>query len=511
MKNIVNIINFVRACEPRSADDSFLFSTTKEELELCRKYNFPSTVLLQYDALIDKKYIELINQYKENTEVGLWLEVVKPLTENAGIPWRGRYPWDWHNDVGFLVGYSPKERELLIDEAFNKFRDIFGYYPLSCGSWHIDAYSLNYMYEKYNIIASCNCKEQYGTDGYTIWGGIYSGAYYPSKNNMLCPASTKENQIDVPVFRMLGADPIYQYDMNMGDKNACQKVTSLEPVYGNSGSDKNWVKWYLGENFNNKGISLSYAQTGQENSMDWKDISKGLPKQFDVLKEMQNDSRIEIITLADSGKWFKENFTETPPQAQMFDSDINNNRYKTLWYNCKNYRVNVLYEEGKIWIRDLYLFDEAFKEKFIEQNEDSHNCSYYNLPVIDGFRFSDKNTRAGLYLCHHDNKISFSSPWRTFEKDNTANVYLSEELKITAAENYIYIRCNKSNWNLKAENAENIELPYISADNKTLKMRFRYYTDEYFCYNLTLEKGYFAPTKNGFTVFPEDGEIKFIM
>ncbi len=508
MKNIINIINFVRQCEPRCEDDSFLFTTTKEELELCKKYNFPSTVLLQYDALIDDKYIELINAYKENTEIGLWFEVVKPLTEAVGIEWKGRFPWDWHNDVGFLVGYTPAEREKLIDEAFTKFKSIFGSYPESCGSWHIDAYSLKYMYDKYGIIASCNCKEQYGTDGYTIWGGIYSGCYYPSKNNMLCPAATAENQIDVPVFRMLGADPIYQYDMNIGDRDACQHVTSLEPVYGNSGCDEKWVKWYLSENFNNKGISLSYAQVGQENSMNWENISKGLPMQFDIIDKMQKEGKIEIMTLADSGKWFKEKFSLTPVQSQMFDSDINNNRYKTLWYNCKNYRVNILYEQGRIWIRDLYLFNELFKEKFLDAKEETHNCSYYTLPVIDGFRYSDNNTRAGLYFYRHGHEMNFSSPWRTFENNNSANIYLDENLKITASENGIHIRCTEISWYLCAVNAKTATTPYISAENKTLSMQFRYYGEEYFNYELHLEKGYFKSSENGFLIFPEDGEIK---
>lgn len=507
MKNIVNIINFVRKCEPRSENDSFLYTTTKEELELCRKYSFPSTVLLQYDALIDEKYIKLIDQYSENTEIGLWFEVVQPLCEDASVPWKGRFPWDWHSDVGFLIGYMPKERELLIDKAFNKFKEIFGYYPASCGSWHIDAYSLNYMYEKYGIVASCNCKEQYGTDGYTIWGGIYSGAYYPSKYNMLCPASSAEKQINVPVFRMLGADPIYQYDMNIGDKDACQHVTSLEPVYGNSGCDKDWVKWYLSENFNGKGISMSYTQTGQENSMDWANISKGLPMQFEILNEMQNEGKIKILTLSDSGTWFKNNFTVTPPQAQMFDSDIRNNRYKTLWYNCKNYRLNVIYEKGNIWIRDLYLFNENFREKFIDKREESHNCSYFTLPVIDGFRYSDNNTRAGLYFCRHGHLMSFSSPWRSFENEGSANVYLNEELKIKADENSITIKCSNSNWYLEAINAENKDLPYKSAECKNLELEYKSGSDELFQYGLTLSRGYFKSTKNGFLIFPEDNEI----
>ncbi len=508
MKNIINIINFARKCEPRSEDDSFLFSTTKEELELCRKYNFPSTVLLQYDALIDDEYIDLLKNFQNNIEIGLWFEVVEPLTEAAGIPWKGRFPWDWHSDVGFSVGYTPEERIKLIDEAFGKFKEIFGYYPDSCGSWHIDAYSLDYMYKTYNITASCNCKEQYGTDGYTIWGGIYSGAYYPSKYNMLCPATTTENQINVPVFRMLGADPIYQYDMNIGSPDAVQHVTSLEPVYGNSGCNENWVSWYLKENFNGKGISMSYTQTGQENSMGWKDISKGLPMQFDIIDKMKKNGEIELLTLKDSGVWFKENYEFTPPQAQMFDSDINDNRYKTVWYNCKNYRVNVLYEKGRIWIRDLYCFNELFKEKYIYCREDSHNCSYYTLPVVDGFRFSDRNTRAGLYFMHNDHEISFSSPWRTFTKDSTANIYLGEELKITADEKCISIRCSKKNWHMSCINSENAVLPYLTAENKTLEMNFRYFGDEDFFYSLKLDKGYFRISKNGFMMFPEDGEIK---
>ncbi len=510
MKQIVNIINFVRACEPRSKDDSFLFTTTKEELELCKKFNFPSTVLLQYDALIDKNYVNLINEYSENTEVGLWLEVVEPLTEAVGIEWRGRYPWDWHNDVGFLVGYLPEEREKLIDEAFLKFKETFGYFPASCGSWHIDAYSLKYMADKYGIAASCNCKEQYGTDGYTIWGGIYSGAYYPSEFNMLCPAQTAEHQINVPVFRMLGADPIYQYDMNIGEPDACQQVTSLEPVYGNSGCDSKWVSWYLSENFNNKGISLSYAQTGQENSMNWESIVKGLPMQLEILKTMKEENKIEIMTLADSGRWFSSSFSSTPPQAQMFDSDVRDNKYKTLWYNCKSYRLNVLYEAGKVQLRDLYIFNELFKEKFLDTNEESHSCSYFTLPVIDGYRFSDKNTRAGLYLYRDGAPLLISEPWRTFEKDAGANLYLGDMLKITAEEASILIRCKKADWYLCCIYAADAPVPYENITATELQMKFSCRENEYFSYKLKLGKGFFKKTKKGFAVFPENGEIRII-
>ena len=126
MKNIVNIINFVRGIEPR--DDSIdLLGALREELKLCRQYAFPNTVLFQYDALIKPEYQKLVKEYEDLSELGLWLEVVQPLTEDTGIPWRGRWGWDWHNDVGFLIGYEPEHRKRLIDTAFLKFKEIFGF------------------------------------------------------------------------------------------------------------------------------------------------------------------------------------------------------------------------------------------------------------------------------------------------------------------------------------------------------------------------------------------------
>ena len=58
------------------------------------------------------------------------------------------------------VAYTPEEREKLVDVYMEKFKSIFGEYPKSVGCWFIDAHSLAYMYDKYNIVASCNCRDQ---------------------------------------------------------------------------------------------------------------------------------------------------------------------------------------------------------------------------------------------------------------------------------------------------------------------------------------------------------------
>lgn len=185
-----------------------------------------------------RKAIQALEQ-----EIGAWFEVVQPQAEEAGIPWRGRYPWDWHGHVGFSVGYTPTEREALADVFMENFKAIFGQYPRTVGSWYIDAHLLGYLSDRYGIVASCNCKDQWGTDGYTLWGGYQGAAYYPSRKNAFTPAQTTEAQIPVPVFRMLGSDPIYQYEAQCGENG--QPVITLEPVCKIGGGDPNWVRWFF--------------------------------------------------------------------------------------------------------------------------------------------------------------------------------------------------------------------------------------------------------------------------
>src|SRR6185312_5683045 len=202
---IVNIINFIRLLEPRDSNitEEVLYQTVVKQVEMMKKYNLGGTFLLQYDALLDPRYQKLLKGLPaDKFEIGGWFEIPQPLAVNAGLKWRGDAPWDPRAAVDFATGYTPREREKLVDVYMRYFKRIFGYYPKSVGSWFIDAHTLNYLYKKYGIIASCNCKDQIGTDGYTLWGGYWNQAYYPSLKNAYMPAQNAKNQISVPIFRM---------------------------------------------------------------------------------------------------------------------------------------------------------------------------------------------------------------------------------------------------------------------------------------------------------------------
>lgn len=396
---IVNIINFVRLLEPRDPvnfSEDVLFQTVEKQVADLNEKELTATFLLQYDALITPRYQELFrNSLYKGSEVGGWWEITQPHVEAAGLKWRGRYPWDWHANVGFATGYTPEEREKLVDVYMAKFREIFGYYPKSVGSWYIDAHSLAYMYEKYGIEASCNCRDQYGTDGYTLWGGYWNQAYYPSRVNAYMPAQTKEGQIPVPVFRMLGSDPIYQYDTSL---NSPQGVITLEPACSGAGDNQKWVEWYFRTMFTKPSLAFNYVHVGQENSFSWPRIEQGWNIQIPLVAQWRNEGRVRVETLSESGRWFRKNFPLTPATAVTAMLDQNNNPVGSVWYNSRYYRVNMMWTHNEFRFRDIHLFDERMESDYLKKAGTSTQCILLTMPLVDGYRWSTNSWWAGLRL-----------------------------------------------------------------------------------------------------------------
>lgn len=394
---IVNIVNFIRLLEPRDSriTEDVLYQTVVKQVEMMKKYKLGGTFLLQYDALLDPRYQHLLKGLPaDKFEIGAWWEIPQPLVENAGLKWRGSFPWDPRADVDFSTGYSPAERDKLVDVYMKDFKKIFGYYPKSVGSWFIDAHTLNYLYKKYGIVASCNCKDQIGTDGYTLWGGYWNQAYYPSAKNAYMPAQNEKNQIPVPVFRMLGSDPIRQYDNGLGTRR--QGVVTLEPVYKFGGGDSAWVNWYFREFEEGECMQYAYVQAGQENSFTWDAMSKGFELQLPLIARLRDEKKVKVETLAESGKWFRDHFKVTPATSVTVNDDINEGDRETVWFDSRFYRLNLLWENGSLRFRDIHLFDENLASAYLTKKSTSGQCSFFTLPFVDGHIWSSSGNIAGL-------------------------------------------------------------------------------------------------------------------
>ena len=510
---IVNIINFIRQCEPRIEwiTEDVLYDTVVEQINIMKKHQLKGTFLLQYDALMDRRYQKLLKGLPADMfEIGAWWEIPQPLVENSGYKWRGRYQWDWHANVGFATGYSPKEREKLADTYMADFKKVFGYYPKSVGSWFIDAHTLQYMHERYGIVASCNCKDQIGTDGYTMWGGYWSQGYYPSRKNAYMPAQNAGNQIPVPIFRMLGSDPIHQYDSGLGGNR--QHVVSLEPVYTGGGGNADWCRWYFNAFVDGAAMDYGYVQAGQENSFAWKRMSRGFEIQMPMIAKLLKEGKVTVKTLARTGQWFKENYKVTPPTSVTVLNDHSRKNQKTVWFNSRYYRVNLLWDNGTMRFRDIHLFDESVASGYLTKRGESTKCFYYTLPVVDGFRWSSPDTTAGLRLKSVDGvEIRGSAPTVDDSTDGELVVRWPTDspkgqIVMTFNETSLSVSATggmKDNWFFELSSDKKAKLPFAKIDSKKLSCTFKNAP-----YAISAIRGSFAASgDSALRVIPEKNRI----
>lgn len=439
-KKVVNIVNFVRGIEPRFYVD--LYWPVVEQIKADKALGLPHTFLLQYDAMQRSDFRNLfLRERDEQMELGVWFENCRELIEKVGLEWRGRegLDWDWFVNPGFLEGYAPKDREKIVDEVFARFKEIFGEYPKVAGSWLLDSYSMNYMCEKYGMKAFCNCREQHAVDAYTLWGGYYSGGYYPSKNNMLSPAQTKENQISAPMFRMLGIDPVFSYDRRRRTFENFKTVCTLEPAGAGGRTQKN-IDWYMNTYFYTPCLSHTELTTGQENSFGWEAynwdgcVKEGYLLQIATIKREWEKGAISVEKLGDTGEAYQKEFECTPPAALCCPKDWYKGETQSYWYNCKNYRANLFVESGVAYIRDIMKFDDRYEERYLREGTTEFDAWYDTLPVVDGYLWRTDELRSGVFASKTVESVDVSEEdEKTLRADlrftdgTTAKILFSEE------------------------------------------------------------------------------------
>ncbi|MEI6168209.1 MAG: hypothetical protein WCS52_13570 [bacterium] len=393
----LNFLNFIRYDDFRTPDLD-LFEPVREQMALHRKLAMPATWLMQVDAMLLGPYVEYFKKNKPaDHELGVWFEINRAHCEKAGVKYNGRpgANWDSHSNASLSVGYAPEDRLKLADAAMDVFHQAFGYYPATVAAWYIDAVTLDYLNRKYGVTGSANCRDQWGTDGYSLWGGFWHGAYYPSKVNAYIPATSEATQIPVPIFRLLGSCPIDQYASKIGGNG--QEVCTLEPVW-KDGCQRDWLESFVGNMYGDVPFEYSFAQTGQENSFGWAWMKKGFELQIEYFSQLRARGEIICGTMKEAADWYRKSFHQTVPCAVFAKNDVQGKARKSLWYSSRYYRAGVLIEGDQLKIRDLHLFRADYVDRYQEKTCDDKAMTVDSLPLVEGFLWRKDQEDASAYL-----------------------------------------------------------------------------------------------------------------
>lgn len=368
VNQFVTIVNPVRI----SQYDTNLKTNLTSQYREVYKRALGATWLLTYDVILDSQAVSVLNDLNSSQELGLFLEITPKFSEDAGVAYNKTDSWHRAKSV-FLSGYTQEDRYKLIDKAFEKFKQIFGFYPTSIGAWWIDSYSLDYMQHKYNITANLTVADQFSTDGYQVWGQYFSTPYYPSKYQAGMPAVTLENKLDIVTIQWAPRDPLNGYG------RAKESLYSTQDYFTINLSDKYFEKLvdlYAAKHQNKFG----HITVGLEGDLSPGAYKGTFARQLDIIKAKEQQGA-KVITMKEFSNWYRNNFKALSPIQIIQTDDLLGKKIKTIWYQSPHYRINLLYnyETQETTIKDFRTYHDNFQEPYYVSPNGDLNLSI-NLP-----------------------------------------------------------------------------------------------------------------------------------
>ena len=178
-------------------------------------------------------------------------------------------------------------------------------------------------------------------------------------------------------------------------------------------------------------------------------------------------------------------------------SDIRNQSNKSVWFNSRFYRANLLWKGKSFRFRDIHLFNEKFESPYFRKAGNGNQFLYFTLPIVDGFMWSRPDDLAGLRIMRTDKygnkkEVALDNPVVTEIAKDVLKVECNDEksnvFNIIFYEDHFEVSCKTKekdfNWILELVTASGIELPFKSIEKHKINAEFNN-----FKYGITCDKG----------------------
>lgn len=316
------------------------------------KDGLAATWLLQDDVLKDKELMGVIKSFDQKQEKGVFLEVSEQLAQESGVIYPAHTYW-YNPGVVFLSAYQQSERRRLIDNLMKDFKANFGDYPKAAGAWWIDSYSVDYLRERYGVKAMMIVADQKTTDHYGVWGQWWGVPYYPSRANVLVPASTTKNKEDVVMVQWAQRDP----KLAQGEGPKFSNYSLQANDYISQGKTTNYFK-ELGKIYLDCSNKVGQITVGLETGMESVGFIEEYGRQMEAIAEMKG---VEAVTMSQFYEQFAKVYRQWPEAAVVgtekeWTMDTKGRRYEGG--EKLAYQAGVAFED--YWVAD--------KSEFLNRN-----------------------------------------------------------------------------------------------------------------------------------------------
>lgn len=330
----------------------------KTQQRLAHENGLKVTIHMTYAALFNKEAVEIAKQDHETygDEIALSL---------LGLPceeFREKY-----KTKDFCIWmFSMEDKKRIVDDVFGKFRDTFGFYPESTGSYYMDADLTNYIKETYPSVkcAVATCWEEgpkaYHTcnnSWYTLFDGGPWAPWIPSKQNTHVPAADESEDSGIVAIPHLSRDLLACYDGNGSNFGTHPQNVLRGMIY----DTKTWEFPYLynlidqyraQEKYNNGyAYNMMFVGPGWMNKMGrWEAPYELLLKSYsDGCKyygDLKKAGKLTDMTMSEFADYYRRKKAYTEPECALWRDILYGSDKQVFWYTDPYMRAGVSMDQG---------------------------------------------------------------------------------------------------------------------------------------------------------------------
>lgn len=328
----------------------------KLQQEIAHKNGLKTTIQMTYASLFNEEAVALAKEHHEvyGDEIALTL---------LGLPceqFREKY-----KTKDFCIWmFSMEDKISIVNDVFEKFHSIFGFYPVSTGSYYMDAELINYIKEAYPSVecAVATCWEEgpkaYHTcnnSWYTLFDGGPWNPWIPSKQNTHAPAANEAEDSGIVAIPHLSRDLIACYDGN-GSNFGTHPQNVLRGMIYKDGEYPylyNMIDQYRSLKKYNNGYAynMMFVGPGWMNKMGrWEAPYELLVKSYEdgmaYYAELKRNGELEDMTMAEFAAFYRENKTYTEPECALWKDILYGSQKQLFWYSDPFMRACVNMDQG---------------------------------------------------------------------------------------------------------------------------------------------------------------------
>ncbi len=329
-------------------EGNFIRDSLRFQQDTAHELGFQTTLLTTYRVFFNPEMIDYCKSQRDcyGDELGYFCH---PL---EGPQYKALTGTD---DPVWLQPFENKKK--YFDDVMARFQETFGCHPKSIAAYYLDAKTLCYIKEKYPSvkISIVNCFDE-GVHMYTgclnSWylfceGGPWT-AYYPSKANSMCPATSREEAIGIIGVPHLNRDMLMAYtsrddyysshsaNMQRGKANDHDRCDYLYDFFDE------WIfqAQLNGHGYYNIYAGASWLERGYEDET--AEDSHSLYRQtLAYCKQKQDEGLAKVLTMGQYADWHEANVTVDSNDVVLWKDLLCKSKRQLFWAVNPHYRLAV--------------------------------------------------------------------------------------------------------------------------------------------------------------------------